>query len=171
MKNKVSFLCLLIVASLLTACKQDVTAEYIQNGNSSLRLFEESTGSLLDLKNGMLTVELEGASLNPLNDSITLRLKSSAHTYLIKIQKSKITADGSFELNETDLEQPIRMSGKITTGLTECSFANLINAEKIGVEIKVFKGFSALESPIGYLKTELKVDAGAANQNNQQARL
>ena len=158
-KNVAVLTFVIAISGLFVGCKSEVSGEYVQSSTSSLRLFEESTGSLLDLKNGEVKVELESASLNPLNDSISIRLKSGEHSYLIKVQKNKIAADGSFELNETELEQPIRISGKLTTGLQECSFANLVGLEKIGVEVKIFKGFSALETPIGSFKTELKFGA------------
>ncbi len=158
--NSVVFLSLFALTALTVGCKSDVTGEYVQNGNSSLRLFEESTGSLLDLKNGRISVEVETSSLNPLIEYLVLRMKSDSRSYLIHVQKNKISADGSFELNETEMEQPIRLKGKLVTGLAECSFANLLTAEKIGVEITVFKGFSAIETPIGFFKTELKFEAG-----------
>lgn len=149
---------LLLVAGGLAGCKSPTTGEIVQNGNSSLRLFEESSGALMDVSPGKVSLEIENASLNPLNNKLILKLTNVDRKYRLVVDKSKILADGSFELNETDLEQPIRLKGKIVSGLTEFSFGQLLGQQRAQIDIEILKGFSSDEKPMATFRTELKAD-------------
>ena len=136
---KSSFLFAIMTALALVGCKSTVSTEYAQRGLASLRLFEESSGSLFDLKNGNYQLEVDAASILPGSKEIALRLRSEGHSYLFRVSKSKIAADGTFDMNETELEQPVRLVGKIQQN----------------VEVKVYKGFSSDAEPIGEFTTKL----------------
>lgn len=155
MKKLVLIATLIVGSALTTACESTIIGEYVQKGKSSLRLFEESTGSLFDLGNGKMSIELDSASINPLEQNIVLRLKSSGNSFLIRIDKSKISEDGKFELTESELEQPIRISGQM----------------KEHLEIKIFKGFSSSDEPIGVFSTKLENEVLKNSLRVKQAAL
>lgn len=155
MKNFKLLAVLIIGAALVTGCKPSVMGEYVQKGKTSLRLFEESTGSLFDVRNGHMSFEVDASSINPLSQNLILRMKSDDQTYLIRIDKSKIASDGRFELNEADLEQPIRISGQLNERL----------------EVKIYKGFSASDEPIGIFNTKLENEVLKSGEALKQAAL
>jgi hypothetical protein len=151
----VSFLCM---GAMTSGCKSEILGEFVSKGASStLRLFEENSGTLFDVKNGPVKLEVDTASLNPLADTLVLRLRSSGNTYRVRIDKNRIHTDGSFELSESELEQPIRISGRIGGTNGPVNLLSLVQSEEsLKIEIQVFEGFSSSPESIGTFTTRIE---------------
>lgn len=142
--------------ALTTGCKSEVIGEFISKGTASLQLFEEKSGTLFDVKNGRMDLDVESESLNPLADTLVLRLKSGEQTYRLRISKNKISSDGSFELSEAELEQPIRLIGRIGGARGPVNLLSLVQEESsLKIDIQIFKGFSSSPEPIGTFTTRI----------------
>lgn len=157
LETVLKFCCLCAGLGLTTGCKSEVFGEYISKGTASLQLFEEKSGTLFDIKNGRIELEVQTESLNPLADTLVLRLRSSEQSFLLRIDKTKIGSDGSFVLSESELEQPIRISGRIGGANGPVNLLSLVQDQKsLKVDIEIFKGFSSAPEPIGTFSTRIE---------------
>ncbi len=147
----------LFVGLMTSGCKSEVIGEFVSKGTASLRLFEEKSGTLFDVKNGQVELEVDRESLNPLADTLVLRLRSGGQTYRIRIDKSRINSDGSFALSESELEQPIRLTGRIGGANGPVNLLSLVQGEEsLKIHIQVFEGFSTSPEPIGTFTTRIE---------------
>jgi hypothetical protein len=142
---------LLLLSFSFVACDESVDGNLTRQTNSSLQLYEGQQGHLIELTEGKMKVEIaEHKSIldriMSIGEPIRLTVIQGYNKFFLDIDLSKVDKNGTFQISEVDLGQPVRIQGRF--------LSSEMDSNQSVIEVNIYKGFSNNKDPIWQFRTK-----------------